>query len=1172
MATLVLRSAGAAIGTALGGPIGGVIGGALGAIGGAVVDSLLINALTPRRRTPPLDTLAITNSAENAALHKLWGRMRLGGNVIWCTQFDVGYTYASASGGKGSLVAPKTKVTHYSLSFAVAFCEGGPAVSLGRVWADGNLLDLSKYPHVFYDGAEDQEPDSLIEQVEGVGNVPAYRGTCYIVFQSMLLDAFGNRMPQITAELIRRPPVPDPDDVVNQLKAVCLLPGAGEFVLGTLEYQSSDGFGTWFPENQHQRTGLPDFYGSMDELAAALPGREAISLVVSWFGTDLRAGQCLVVPKVETRTKTVKPADWTVAGYTRATAPLVSQIDLSVLDPAGTAGLAASAGTVPAFGGTPSDATVSQAIAYMNGQGIWVMFYPFVMMDIPAGNGLPDPYGAAEQAAFPWRGRITCHPAPGRSGTVDQTGAAATQVAAFFAQYSVMVLHYANLCVAAGGVDAFVIGSELVGLTQVRSSPGDGTYPAVQALKTLAAEVKAIVGSSCRVGYAADWSEYHSHRLIDGSNDVIFNMDPLWSDPHIDFIGIDNYLPLSDWRDGAPNLDSDPVAGPYDIHDKTYLAANVEGGEDFAWYYASTADRVAQTRTPIVDTAYGETWVFRQKDIRNWWSNPHRSRPGGVRETAATAYVPEGKPVWFTEFGCPAVDKGTNQPNVFYDPKSSESSLPYFSLGSKDDAIQRAYLEATLSYWRDHAPTSTVYGGPMVEAANMFAWAWDARPYPDFPGRSAVWRDGPNYELGHWLTGRLEAVPLKWIIAELCGAVGVSAFDTSRLLSASTLVPGFTIAQLSSPRDMLAGLMDAFQFDACESGGQLVFFARGYGQPVTLSADSLACDGATDAGYNLVRAPETDLPGALRLSFADPLRNYATGTVEARRSEGTSQAVASHSTAAALDQSYAAGVAMSLLQQAWVARETATVKLPPSWVALDPGDAVVLSVDGVSLPFRVRQVETSTYRTLELVGFDPSLLRVAVPPVPSVGMPAPGTFGAPVIEFMDLPLVTGTENQPWAPRIAAFAMPWCVHLLRTGLCLLSALNREFRLVLFGKTGPPAACRHVGSDLFNLVSGLRRAQTVPVNLSNRLSERQDQVNPAGLNRPSALLAQSIAAVCAFAGIHRKLRSLLSLRRCNLCGPISKPLSTGHVPPDLDPHACTRRSSARDLLPPCRRSHS
>ena len=1024
MATLLLRAAGAAIGTVLGGPLGGLIGGALGAVGGAVVDNLLINTLTSRKQhAAQLDSLNITNATEGTPVRKLWGRMRLGGNVIWCSQFKTYTTKQKSSSGKG-FGGSNAKVTHYALSFAVAFCEGGDTVQLGRVWADGNTMDLSKYGHAFYNGSEGQLPDAYMESIEGTGNVPAYRGTAYLIFAEISLDDFGNRMPQITAEIIRTPPISDPDDLANSLRSVALLPGAGEFVLATTITKSSDGYGNWFPENEHTPLGASDIQVSLLQLEETLPNRSAVSLVVSWFGTDLRAGSCQIVPKVETRTKTVQPADWTVSGYTRATAPLVSQIDPSALDPTGLAGSAPSTGRVPAFGGTPSDHSVLEAIADLKGKGLRVMVYPFVMMDIPAGNGLPDPYGGAEQAPFPWRGRITCHPAPGQPGTVDKTPAAATQVNAFFTHYITMVTHYANLCFAAGGVDSFIIGSELVGLTQVRSSPGDGTYPAVQALKALAATVKGILGPGCKVGYAADWTEYHSHRPGDGTNDVVFNMDPLWSDPHIDFVGIDNYLPISDWRDGAPNIDSDPVAGPFTIYDRPYLARNVEGGEDFDWYYATGADRVSQTRTPIVDTANAEHWVFRQKDIRSWWSNAHHSRPGGVRASGATAYVPQGKPIWFTEFGCPAVDKGPNQPNVFYDPKSSESSLPFFSLGSKDDPVQRAYLETMLSYWRDHAPISAVYDGPMLTTDNMFAWAWDARPFPEFPGRTAVWHDTPNYELGHWLTGRAGEVPLKWIIAELCEAVGVAAYDTSALMSSSTLVLGYATDAIASPRDMLAGLMDAFQFDARESGGVIQFFAKSNVRTVALGEADLVVDGEADPGYSFTRSADTDLPGAVRISYADPFRAYASAGVESRKAIGNSQNVATISTAAALDGAYAADVAASVLQQAWAARETGAIKLPPSRLALDSGDAVTVTIAGATLSFRIKTIETTTYRSLDLVGFDPSLLVVASPPVGQPGAPRLGAFGSPIIEFMALPPVTGAEPEVWAPRIAAYANPW----------------------------------------------------------------------------------------------------------------------------------------------------
>ncbi len=332
--------------------------------------------------------------------------------------------------------------------------------------------------------------------------------------------------------------------------------------------------------------------------------------MVAWFGDDLRAGSCKVRPGVEVSAKSTTPASWSVNGVSRASAFLVSRDDQDR----------------PVYGGTPSDFAVVQAIQEMKARGLRVTFYPFILMDVPPGNTLPNPYSdnAAEtgQPAFPWRGRITCSPAAGYAGTVDKTATAAAQVAALFgaatpASFSVsgqsvswtgtpgdwglrrMVLHYAHLCAAAGGVDAFLIGTEMPGLTTIRS--GASTYPAVQAYRDLLADVRSILGSGTKIGYAADWSEYFGHQPGDGSGDVFFHLDPLWADPEIDFVGIDNYMPLSDWRDGFEHADA--AEGWPAIYDRAYLQGNIAGGEGFDWFYASAADRSAQVRTPITDGA-----------------------------------------------------------------------------------------------------------------------------------------------------------------------------------------------------------------------------------------------------------------------------------------------------------------------------------------------------------------------------------------------------------------------------------------------------------------------------------------------------------------------------------------------------------------------------------------
>jgi hypothetical protein len=485
------------------------------------------------------------------------------------------------------------------------------------------------------------------------------------------------------------------------------------------------------------RIGSPpcDWQQSLDNLQTQVPNAKLINLFVTWFGDDLRAGSCSLYPAVTTRDTASVPNDWRVAGIARANARVISKVNGSA-----------------AYGGTPDDQSVIDAIRDLKARKLEVAFTPFLLMDVPANNGRQDPYtGAANQPVYPWRGRITK-----AFGTADKSAQAAAEVSAFVTEYRRFVLHYANLCASAGGVDIFVLGTELRGLTWLRDAAG---FPFVTALRTLAADVKAILPAAA-LTYASDWTEWFGFHPQDGSGDVAFHLDPLWADPNIAAVSIDVYWPRSDWRDGNGHLDWREGRA---ITDADYLTANIRGGEGYDWYYASDADRQAQIRTPMTDGAYGKPWVFRFKDIWNWWANRHYERPGGIEAAQPTAWQPQMKPIWFTELGIPSVDKGTNQPNVFVDPKSSESALPYFSSGKADIRIQQRGLAAMLSFFNPAAagfdeannPVSPVYGGRMVDPARVMLYTWDARPYPAFPQYTAVWNDAANWPFGHWLGGKL---------------------------------------------------------------------------------------------------------------------------------------------------------------------------------------------------------------------------------------------------------------------------------------------------------------------------------------------------------------------------------------------------------------------------------
>ncbi|MBL8895172.1 MAG: glycoside hydrolase TIM-barrel-like domain-containing protein, partial [Rhizobiales bacterium] len=842
MATLVLQYAGAAVGGAIGGPVGSTIGRAVGAIAGSFIDQALFAPKPRRREGPRLDDLRIMGSTEGAPIPRIFGAMRLAGEVIWATDFDeVVSTSTEKAGGKGASSQPKTKTTEYLYyaNFAVALCEG-PIAGIGRIWADGKPFDPGRTIWRWYPGDETQEPDSLIIAKEGADAAPAYRGTAYVVFERLALARFGNRLPQLSFEVFHH--VAGAADLV---RAVNIIPGANEFGYDTLAVTRKVDEGETAPENTHMLARVTDWSVSLDDLQRTCPNLGSAALTVTWFGDDLRCGECSIAPRVESGEKKTPGTTWRVAGLERGDAREVERHDGR-----------------PAYGGTPSDLSVVHAIADLKTRGLKVTFYPFILMDIAAGNDKIDPYTEeVGQPAFPWRGRITCMPAPGRPGSPDKTMAINAEIERFVgtaepadfvisgssivysgpAEWSLrrMVLHYAKLCALAGGIDTFLIGSELPGLTTMRDGPG--SYPFVAALKALADDVVTILPDA-EISYAADWSEYAGHHPQDGSGDHYFHLDALWASPSIHFVGIDNYLPVADWRDGTAHADY--IAGARSIYDPNYLKASIAGGEYFDWYYASFADRATQTRTPIADGAYGKPWVFRPKDLVSWWSEPHYDRPGGVESATPTAWLPRSKPIRFTELGCPAVDKGANQPNVFYDPKSSESALPYFSSGRRDDVMLHRFLEAVLGYWSEtgaHNPVSPIYDGPMVDAAGIHLWAWDARPYPAFPALAEVWADGGSHALGHWLNGRIGNVTLDRLIAAICETYGFSQHAEERI---DAVIAGYALDRIMAARDALEPLSQAFAFDAIEAGDVVKFRTRDQHEVIVVAAGDLVRLGA----------------------------------------------------------------------------------------------------------------------------------------------------------------------------------------------------------------------------------------------------------------------------------------------------------------------------------------
>jgi Gene Transfer Agent (GTA)-like protein/putative tail protein len=1019
MGQLVLGSIGSAVGqhllpkglSAFGLHLSGqAIGAFIGAQAGGFVDRALFGK--NRVAGPRLDALPVQSSTEGAPIPLVFGRSRIAGQIIWASRYSEHRNLDG--GGKGG---PRVSRFSYSVSFAVGLCEG-EIDGVGSIRANGELLNQSDFAFRLYKGCEDQLPDPLIAAIEGADNAPAFRGLAYIVFEALLLEAFGNRIPNLSFEVFRAPQgSQSPSRMESKIRGVDLIPASGEFAYATSSVLREDGPGRQSWLNINNSRGKPDFLAAIDDLESQLPNCRSVLIVSAWFGSDLRCGMCEIRPGVETREKTTRPYSWQVAGEDRSTAYLITQTDGS-----------------PVYGGTPTDTSLIEAISDLKSRGFSVSLYPFILMDIPSENGLADPYGGAEQAAFPWRGRITCHPAPGEADSVDGSAIAAEQVDTFFgtasaADFNVshqavvysgsaewgfrrFILHHAAIAAAAGGVDGFLIGSEMRGLTTIRGEAD--TFPAVAHLEALASEARALLGEDTRLSYAADWSEYSGYQPQDGSGDVFFHLDALWSHPDIDAVAIDWYAPLSDWRDGDGHLDEALAAS---IHDPAYLRSNVEGGEGYDWYYASAADRDAQVRTPIEDGAYAKPWAFRYKDIRNWWANAHHDRKAGIELANPTSWVPESKPVWFTELGCPAIDKGGNQPNVFVDPKSAESLQPHYSSGARDDLIQRRYIETVLDYWAEdggHNPVSGIYGGPMIAAGLIHVWTWDARPFPDFPARSDIWSDSANWRLGHWLNGRAGLAPLSLVLDEIAERSGLPALSGAL----DGLVSGFVIDQPMAARDALAPLMAAYGFSVVDRAGGPEVMASGRPASADLAPASLVMP----ASGQVMSVSLTDcevLPRDVRLRYQLDRPDYRPSSLYARRETADLEAVADVSLPLLADEITAEGWARDILADAHIGARQWQFTLAPSSLAFEAGDTLALEGDILTLDavtgLSHRSIEASTHlaRAATLAGSVPS----------SAGDPAQPA-AQPLLTLIDLPPQPGERAVRGGFLAATHANAW----------------------------------------------------------------------------------------------------------------------------------------------------
>jgi len=155
----------------------------------------------------------------------VWGIVRpIGGNIVACSEPSKTTTTSGGKGG-GSSSSRQTTESVYR-TYAIGVCEG-PITGYRRIWRNNKIVYDARLDEngvlnewgaannatflqaaTLYNGYYDQLPDAALESIFGVGEVPAMRGTAYMVMAHENLTDLGGAVPQYIFEVVRAEGIP----------------------------------------------------------------------------------------------------------------------------------------------------------------------------------------------------------------------------------------------------------------------------------------------------------------------------------------------------------------------------------------------------------------------------------------------------------------------------------------------------------------------------------------------------------------------------------------------------------------------------------------------------------------------------------------------------------------------------------------------------------------------------------------------------------------------------------------------------------------------------------------------------------------------------------------------------------------------------------------------------
>ncbi|GAT77099.1 hypothetical protein EHRUM3_03710 [Ehrlichia ruminantium] len=802
----------------------------------------------------------------------LYGTMRIAGNIIWMDKIKETVHQDVTITQKPHKAAEHLNSVQYQyhISLAIAIATGY-VKEISKIWVNSQLLDLSTLTYRFYPGTENQEPDPLISKI--TNNTPAYRGIAYIVIENFPLTDYNNHVPNFTFEVTAYPNnYLKQEQITHKIKCIHIS-GPGEFTYDTKIqmkiFQQKIGnkyipYGIAQKINNNSTYNKADALIALDQLQNTLPNISWVSVTVTWYADSLNIQDCNIYPATEFNFNIITtPDDWHVAGMNRKTArQIYKNINNTI-----------------SYNGTTNDISLIRYISELKARGYKVMLYPILQID---------------KEEISWIGNLTGD---------------AQYISAFFKnQYNPFIQHYCDLT--KDIVDAFVIGSDLIGLTRVTDTHNN--YPAIHELIKLARYVKTQVGSNTIVTYAANWREYHS-------NNGNYNIDELWSSQYIDVIGINAYFPLTDMPQPIQGFtEQDIINGWY-------------SGEGYDYFYLDAEKKQDKVLYKQNNNQYA--W----KNIKQWWSQYHFNQ-----DNSKTTWIPRSKKIWFTQYGFPSIDNCTSQPSIFIDyPQYNKYST--FSQRSIDFYAQKIALIGTINAWHD---------SEMVE--HMFLKEWDARPYPYFPQLQNIWQDAQNWQIGYWIQGKLSLLGISHIIHNILTNIGLqdSKIEIENLHNA---VDGYAITEAQSARSILNTLQNIYNFEIIEKDGKLVITSNNLSSIYNIPTNDIISN-HKNSYLKITKTKSSNLINRINFMYLNKNDDYKVSLQYARLPFIQNTIIRNFHIPIVLNNNQAKIITQNILNKKLNNQYTFYLTLPIKYIWLDVNDTIKIEYNNLSFEIKITNI------------------------------------------------------------------------------------------------------------------------------------------------------------------------------------------------------------------------